>query len=599
MSDKRVQIQALEPRRLLSAVYPTAYEQYMVEMYNWARMNPTAAATRYGTALNEGPSAQNITADPKQPLAINPYIVDAARDYAQLIIDVDQFDHYINGTNPGGRMAAAGYNFSGAYGSGENAGLNSISMFGSETAWIDTQFQYLYVDSTIPGRWHRINMMNPDWKEMGSGHATGQYTGFNVFVTVQNFAYTAGHSFLTGVAYNDSSNNNFFTPGEQLAGVTITAIRDSDNAQFSTTTWASGGYSLALAPGTYTIWGSGGSLGGYVKYDDVTIGSQNLKRDFRPDYVNSATGPGEDDPPADPPPSFAQLNGGALTIDGTDGNDVFNLSVSGGTLSVILNDETATFSASSVTSILLNAGSGNDQVTLGAGIISSRVNGGDGNDVIQGGNGADILMGDAGDDTIYGGAGSDRIYGGVGNDSLDGQTYADRIYGGDGNDAVIGGAHNDVLYGEIGNDTLSGGNQNDYLDGGAGADYMCGGKDIDTANYSARSADLVVQLSSNYSQQTGTSGEAGESDNVLSDVENINGGSGNDRLVGSTIANVIHGYAGNDTIYGLGGADALFGEDGVDRFYSTDSTRDTINGGAGRDIAYGDLIDLLSAVEVF
>lgn len=582
----------------MSAVYPTSYEQYMVELYNWARANPTAAATKYGVALNEGPAAQNISTDPKQPLAINPYLTDAARDYADLLIQIDQFTHYANGTDPGGRMADAGYSFGGAYGSGENAGLNSVSFFGNETSWIDTHFQNFYVDNTVSGRWHRITMMNGDYKEIGSGHATGEWQGFNVFISVQDFAYRSGNSFLTGVAYNDSSNNDFYTPGEGLSGVTITAIRDSDQAQFSTTTWASGGYSLQLAPGTYTLWGSGGSLGGFVRYNSVTIGSQNVKRDFRPEDVNSQTGPGSN-PPSDPPPSgFATLSGGSLTIEGTSGSDTFTLSIAGSILSVVRNGETQTFTTANVSSILLNAGNGNDTITLAANIPSARVNGGAGNDVIQGGNGADILSGDDGNDTIYGGAGSDRIYGGAGDDSLDGQTYADRLYGGDGNDVVIGGAHNDILYGENGNDTLSGQNQADYLDGGAGADYMCGGRDIDTVNYSSRTADLIVQISGNYSAQTGTSGEAGEFDNVLSDVENINGGSGNDRLIGSTLANAIRGYGGNDTIYGLAGADSLYGGDGNDRLYDTDSTRDTLDGGAGRDISYGDLIDLLAGIEV-
>ena len=36
-------IESLEFRTLLSAVYPSASEQYMVELYNWARANPGAA----------------------------------------------------------------------------------------------------------------------------------------------------------------------------------------------------------------------------------------------------------------------------------------------------------------------------------------------------------------------------------------------------------------------------------------------------------------------------------------------------------------------------------------------------------------------------
>jgi hypothetical protein len=40
---------------------------------------------------------------------------------------------------------------------------------------------------------------------------------------------------------------------------------------------------MKLSPGTYTITGTGGGLGNIVvTYAGVTIGSENLKRDFRP-----------------------------------------------------------------------------------------------------------------------------------------------------------------------------------------------------------------------------------------------------------------------------------------------------------------------------
>jgi hypothetical protein len=47
-------LEFLEPRQLLAATFPTAYEQYLVELINRGRANPTAEATRYGTDLNEG-----------------------------------------------------------------------------------------------------------------------------------------------------------------------------------------------------------------------------------------------------------------------------------------------------------------------------------------------------------------------------------------------------------------------------------------------------------------------------------------------------------------------------------------------------------------
>lgn len=563
---------------MLSAVYPTVAEQYMVELYNWARANPAAAATKYGVALNEGPTAFTISTDPKQPLAINPNLTDSARNYAQYLIDTDQFSHTADGHDPGTRMINAGYTFVNPSTWGENAGLSSLIGFG-DAPTVEFIAQGYYTDQSVPGRYHRIAMLNGDYKEIGSGIAEGDFTGFNVMINVDDFATSTGNSFLTGVAYTDSSSNNLYTPGEQMSGVTVLAIRNSDNAQFSTTTWASGGYTLQLPAGSYTVWGHGGTLGGWVKYDNVTISTQNVKRDFRPDFVNSSTGP-DSNPPSNPPSSFATKTGSVLSIQGTSGNDTFTLSVASGILSIVRNGETATFTASTIGSISLSAGDGSDTVTVGAGVIACTLMGGNGND------------------TIYGSGGSDKIYGNDGDDYLQGYNGNDRIYGGNGNDAIYGGSHNDILYGEAGNDSLYGQNQNDYLDGGVGADFITGGRDVDTVDYSSRTAALTITLSTRYDLPTGTSGQAGENDNVLNDVENINGGSGNDRLIGSSSANVIHGNGGNDTIYGMAGADLLYGEDGVDRFYTSDSTRDTVNGGAGRDILYGDAIDLVSLVEV-
>jgi Ca2+-binding RTX toxin-like protein len=588
-------IENLESRRLLSAAYPTPYEQYMVELYNWARANPNAVATKYNVALNEGAPFLPITSDSKQPLAINPYLTDAARNYCQWMIDNDQFGHTVDGSNPQARMSAAGYEFTGSWSYAENLALYGSSIAVDQTFAVDQEFSNLYTDQSIPDRGHRVNMLNPAYKEVGSGIAAGLYTSWNAVISGQDFATSGTTSFLTGVAYTDNVlANNFYTPGEQMAGVTVTAIRDSDGQTFTTTTWSSGGYSLALPAGTYTVWGGGGTLGGYVKYTSVVIGSENVKRDFRPDYVNSVAGPGVEPQAL---PNFAQLNNGVLSISGTSGDDSFSLSVSGTLFSVTRNDETVQFTTSAVKSIVLSCGDGNDTVTLGAGVIGASIRGGNGNDSIQGGAGADTLRGDAGDDTLFGGAGNDRIYGGDDADSLTGEAGADRIWGGNDNDKLFGGSNNDILYGESGNDSLYGQNQNDLLDGGTGADYMSGGRDIDTVDYSSRSLGLFVELSTRSDLPTGRSGETGESDNVLTDVENINGGSGNDRLIGSSAANVIRGNGGNDTIYSNGGADSLFGGDGKDRFFTIDSAITRIDGGASTDIASVDASDILASIE--
>src|SRR5213594_3728147 len=84
----------LESRRLLAADFPTPAEQYLVELINCARMDPSAEAARLGIALNEGLAAGTISTAAKQPLAINPNLTDAAGKHSQWMIDNDVFSHY-------------------------------------------------------------------------------------------------------------------------------------------------------------------------------------------------------------------------------------------------------------------------------------------------------------------------------------------------------------------------------------------------------------------------------------------------------------------------------------------------------------------------
>jgi hypothetical protein len=291
MRENGTNLEMLEGRTLLAAVYPTVYEQYMVELYNFARVNPAAVEAEYGFGLNEGPPAYPISYDPKQPLALNPFLMDSARSYAQYMMNNASFSHTADGRQPWERMAAAGYAFQSPSGTNESALLRG-SGSNVDLAWLaEVDVYSYYTDPGVAGRWHRLNMLDPSMKEIGAGIVTGNFDWMASAISVINCAYSGTTSFLTGVAYTDTSGNNRYTPGEQMGAVSVVAVRDSDGAQFTTTTWDAGGYSLALPAGTYTVWGGGGTLGGWVRYDDVTIGAENVKRDFRPDYVNSEAGP--------------------------------------------------------------------------------------------------------------------------------------------------------------------------------------------------------------------------------------------------------------------------------------------------------------------
>lgn len=116
---------------------------------------------------------------------------------------------------------------------------------------------------------------------------------------------------------------------------------------------------------------------------------------------------------------------GALTVNGTSGNDVIRITfdaVNPRQLDVIVNGTTKSFTASSVNSITVNAGSGNDDVEVlelnGPINVPMTLLGGSGNDTLVGGSGNDYIDGSAGNDTIAGEAGTNILIGGPGTNRL-------------------------------------------------------------------------------------------------------------------------------------------------------------------------------------
>ncbi|UGS36062.1 metallophosphoesterase [Capillimicrobium parvum] len=133
------------------------------------------------------------------------------------------------------------------------------------------------------------------------------------------------------------------------------------------------------------------------------------------------------------------------------------------------------------------------------------------------------------------------------------------------------------LRGGAGDDTLTGGPKDDELTGGGGADTMTGGAGIDEADYADRTAPLTVTIGT-----MADDGEAGEGDDVGADVEDVVGGTGDDRLTGNRADNVLSGGYGDDALVGGLGTDRLSGGPGSDDLDSRDGTAtDTIKCGAG------------------
>ncbi|MEH6522035.1 beta strand repeat-containing protein [Sulfitobacter sp.] len=169
-----------------------------------------------------------------------------------------------------------------------------------------------------------------------------------------------------------------------------------------------------------------------------------------------------------------------------------------------------------------------------------------------------------------------NVFGRDSDDIFTGSAVDDVLDGEAGNDNIDGLAGNDTLTGGTGNDTLAGSEGDDVIIGGAGDDTFDGGIGTDVADYSLSTEDLVVNINFAGAQNV----SAGEGSDTFISVEGINGGSGNDLLVGSASSNEINGGDGEDQIYGIGDADVLNGGAGNDLIEGSGGN-DTMDGGAG------------------
>jgi Ca2+-binding RTX toxin-like protein len=159
------------------------------------------------------------------------------------------------------------------------------------------------------------------------------------------------------------------------------------------------------------------------------------------------------------------------------------------------------------------------------------------------------------------------------------------IDGGAGNDVLqIGDESLDaaVLRGGPGNDRLIGNTESDVLIPGTGADVVTGGDGDDGVSYGDRTGNVSVSFDG-----VANDGEAGEGDNVGTDVEEVGTGSGNDIVTGSASANSIYTHDGNDRVYAGGGRDLVVGGTGNDTIYGGDGNDDIYDGPGDDFVAAG------------
>ncbi len=253
-----------------------AFEIYMLQLVNRARLDPAGEAARYKIDLNQGLAAGTISATPKQPLVPNPLLNESARSHSQWMLDTDIFSHTgASGSQPFDRMTKAGYPFAAPYAAGENIAFSGTTgTLGGLASYIEDQHRGLFLSPS-----HRTNIENDSYREIGISQVTGAFTSgsttYNASMVTQNFATTGTTSFLGGVIYNDLDLDNFYDPGEGVAGVTIRI-----NGIAVATSTAAGAYYLPLANGTHALQMDGGGLPG-VFATSVTMAGLNLQVNAR------------------------------------------------------------------------------------------------------------------------------------------------------------------------------------------------------------------------------------------------------------------------------------------------------------------------------
>ncbi|MEW6589457.1 MAG: putative Ig domain-containing protein, partial [Pseudomonadota bacterium] len=204
-------------------------------------------------------------------------------------------------------------------------------------------------------------------------------------------------------------------------------------------------------------------------------------------------------------------------------------------------------------------------------------NGGPGDDTLTGTTARDYLYGNAADDTLVGGTGDDTLIGGAGND-----TYV--INAGDGVDTIVDdfsdGSTNTIVFGGgVDPDSIKLFMGSLGLDLGEGNSVHIEGVDFDDLANTSSVTRFVF-----------SDGTEWNLEQLLARGLDIEGGVADDSLVGTSVADRLHGGAGNDILDGGAGDDTYM----FNRGDGMDSIADTGNGDAnyirfGPGIVSGDI----------
>jgi Ca2+-binding RTX toxin-like protein len=293
------------------------------------------------------------------------------------------------------------------------------------------------------------------------------------------------------------------------------------------------------------------------------------------------------------------INGGAGNdeMSGGAGDDVFYVDSAGDTVQDVAmgGSDTVYFEVASG-NVTRNLGqvevaylSGGALYNITGGAVQNNIVGGAGNDTINGGTGmeSDTLSGGAGIDWLSYAGHQSSVRGTLNQNyytTIDGDVTSgfENFLGSDYTDVVSGDNYNNILDGAKGDDSLNGGSGDDTLVGGAGNDQLDGDYGFDTVSYAHLTTAIKAELS------TGVVTTTSEGSDTLVEIEHVIGGAGADSIVWSgtstsSVGYYLEGGAGNDTLIGNYYADTLVGGAG----------NDSLNGGNVSNPYYSNFVDVV------
>jgi Ca2+-binding RTX toxin-like protein len=220
---------------------------------------------------------------------------------------------------------------------------------------------------------------------------------------------------------------------------------------------------------------------------------------------------------------------------------------------------------------------GDDTVDGGtgmAGLIAVDIDGGTGNDTIDGSDGNDLLSGNLGDDTVRGRGGDDRF----------------SAFTSDGVDDFEGGSGNDVA----------------HIDGSFEGEATSLVRGVSSFQTDVNTGPNRVRVSAEHIEVEGNGG----ADHIAAALDlasvpslDLDGGDGNDTVIGGPNDDFVSGDAGDDVVRGDGGSDSVDGGDGNDELFGGagfdrlqgDAGADFFSCGGNRDLLFSEPADTISA----